>query len=292
MPEISFIQPSVQLQHAPSDVEELALVLEATGLPYILKDGGLWVAEKDAEAACYQLQLYELENHDWPPVVPRQQEHPQAPPTVLILGVLVVFYGVTGPWTADNPWFQGGCVDKTAIFQHGEWWRLVTGLTLHADLVHLLGNCAIGGVLIHLLSKILGYGLAWLLLILAGAAGNWLNVVVREGPHLSVGLSTAVFAAVGMLTALQMLHKNAPRWKTVLAPLGAGLALLALLGTTGEHTDLGAHFFGFLTGLGTGSLLRATPVISWCRPALVQAGLLAAALALVTFSWWCTPHPW
>ncbi len=32
-------------------------------------------------------------------------------------------------------------------------------------------------------------------------------------------------------------------------PLGAGLALLSMLGSGGERTDLMAHLFGFMTGL-------------------------------------------
>lgn len=277
-----------QLAHGDLLVlESLALVLESVGIKHRLRvsDGTLWVDEADVDEAIEQLRLYQEENRDWPPVEQVPELHPQVPPTVLVMGGLAFFYLVTGNWTLNNPWFIQGAVDSTAVRQ-GEWWRLVTGLTLHADAVHLLGNCCLGGVLVHVLSRTIGYGFAWFLLIATGSLGNWCNVLLRQTPHLSVGFSTAVFAAVGILSGLQVFRRRHPFWKDLLLPFGAGLALLALLGTEGERTDLGAHFFGFLTGFCGGILMGITPAVTWCRPAARQRWLFAGAVVSAVFSWW------
>ncbi|MGD9949424.1 MAG: rhomboid family intramembrane serine protease [Desulfobulbus sp.] len=268
-------------------LESLALVLEAVGIDYYLQehDKKLWVAESDVAAAVEQLHLYHQENLNWPPVEKLPEPHPQVPPTVLVMGALALFFFITGRWTTHNPWFVHGAVDALAVGR-GEWWRLITGLTLHADMVHLLGNCCLGGVLVHLLSRSIGYGLTWILLIGTGALGNWCNVVVRQSAHFSVGFSTAVFAAVGILSGIQVFRHRNPFWKDLVLPLGAGIALLALLGTEGEKTDLGAHLFGFFAGICSGLLLGGTRVVPWCRPAGTQRRLFLGAIIAVLVSWW------
>jgi membrane associated rhomboid family serine protease len=67
-----------------------------------------------------------------------------------------------------------------------------------------------------------------------------------------LGSSTAVFGALGILTACQTLDvarsTRAVRLWEIILPAGAGIALLAYLGTGDEHTDVTAHLFGFLAG--------------------------------------------
>ena len=124
------------------------------------------------------------------------------------------------------------------------------------------------------------------LLLLAGASGNLLNLALRAQAHLSVGLSTAVFAAVGLLTGLQLVHRTTRSLRALLLPLGAGAGLLVLLGSGTGRTDVGAHFFGFVAGgcggLLTGLLLPAHPSH---RPQL-QAALFALAATLLMVCWW------
>ena len=268
-------------------LESLALVLESVSIDVVLdsKEHTLRVQRNQYDLALEQLQLYREENRHWPPVRKKVEPHPLMPPTVLLMGGLILFYLVTGTWKQNGPWFVHGAVDAAAV-RDGQWWRLLTGLSLHADSRHLLGNCSLGGVLVHLLSRQVGYGLAWALLIGCGVAGNWCNVVFRQTDHLSVGFSTAVFAAVGLLSGTQMVQKENVVWQDVLLSLGAGMALLALLGTTGERTDLGAHFFGFLVGTGAGVLAAISGLIGWARPQHRQRYLFAVTLGLVAWSWW------
>jgi rhomboid protease GluP len=102
-----------------------------------------------------------------------------------------------------------------------------------------------------------GSGLGWLAILLAGAAGNLLNALIQSGGHTAIGASTAVFAAVGILSGVMLRRKryrHAPglrRW----APLAGGLMLLVYLGLGGERTDIGGHVAGFAVGVVAGVML-------------------------------------
>jgi len=69
-----------------------------------------------------------------------------------------------------------------------------------------------------------------------------------------------------------------------LAPLVAGIALLAFTGTGGERTDVLAHLLGFVAGVGLGFGLAHAPLPPPGRPApqWLAGGL---ALALLSGAW-------
>ena len=263
-----------------------SLVLSAMGIDHLKTETALLVQPEDEGLASRHLQAYLEENRNWPPPAYLQERKQTAqPPTLLMIGGLFLFYQLTGSWEQTNPWFQAGAIDSSRILDHGEWWRLFTALSLHADGMHLLGNCIIGGFMVHLLCKTIGSGTGWLLLLLAGASGNLLNIALRSMPHHSVGFSTAVFAAIGMFTGLQ-LQKNKFSPMGIILPLGAGLSLLAFLGTEGERTDLGAHLLGFCCGIFAGLLVTATRLAELSDNHSFQRILFSVAVLLIFTCWW------
>lgn len=264
-----------------------SLVLSAVGIDHLQTESTLMVHPEDEEKANRNLQAYMEENRGWPPPQDWRQARKQTaqPPTLLMIGSLFLFFLVTGPWQQGNPWFQAGSIDSAGILQQGEYWRLITALSLHADGMHLLGNCLIGGLMVHLLGKTIGYGTGWLLLFLTGAAGNLINIAVRSTTHHSVGFSTAVFAAIGMFSGLQLKGRNLSPMGIVL-PLGAGVGLLAFLGTEGERTDIGAHLFGFCCGLAAGLLVKLTGLSEMDDNRTLQRILFILALGLLVAAWW------
>lgn len=165
---------------------------------------------------------------------------------------------------------------------NGELFRCVTALLLHADAAHLAGNMA--GIVVFgtAVCGIAGTGLGWLAILGCGALGNFLNAVVHETGHLSVGASTAVFGAVGLLCALQAVYavRTGRGWRQVLLALGGGLGLLAFLGT-GMRSDIGAHLFGFLAGILMGGAYGL-----WVqRPLGRYAQVLCGAIAVFATLW-------
>lgn len=279
----------VKIAHgSPAQLVMPSLVLKAVGIDHLIDDHAhaLMVAAKDADSAMYHWRCFLEENRNWPNRPPPTPKPPSnAPPTIAIISLLALFFFHSGSWHTDNPWFLVGAIDSDLMSHHHQWWRLITALTLHADTGHLIGNCLLGGVIIHLLSNMFGYGASWLLLILGGSIGNLLNILIRSQPHLSVGLSTAIFTAIGVLTGSQLLRYKSQGLKELLVTLGAGAGLLAFLGSEGARTDLGAHGFGFLSGVPLGLLCQRMRLAAKVDQASLQFGLLLLAATLVVGAW-------
>ena len=273
----------------PEHLATCSLVLNAVGIKHSLDlSHSLLITPSDsAEAARYHLEQYFEENANWPetPQSLQIERQPGTPPTILLIGMMALFFIITGPWDDASPWFMTGALDSQAVLHNGEWWRLVTALTLHADQVHLLGNCIIGGFLVHLLCKTVGSGMGWFLLITCGALGNYLNIVARDTVHYSVGFSTSIFAAIGIFSGLQILAGRKNLLRNLVIPLGAGVGLLALLGVEGERTDLGAHFFGFICGLGMGITIRHFNILRHSVTISLQEKLLMLTLSMIGICW-------
>ena len=272
-----------------------ALVLDSRSIPCCIKsDGAEWqllVPEHQMISARRELRLYEEVNQNWPPPLPAaRQLIENTLPTISVLILLATFHNLT---LLGLPLPDSGIIDIKELgaahagkILDGQYWQCITALTLHADLTHLLSNLTIGGVFIILLCRELGSGLAWSLLLASGAIGNLINAWLQSPAHRSVGASTAVFGAVGILAAISMVryrHHLQRRWSI---PIAAGLALLAILGTEGKQTDLGAHLFGFCSGVLLG-IAAEYLMGKFGRPKAVLNFLLALLSGtLVIAAWW------
>jgi rhomboid protease GluP len=123
--------------------------------------------------------------------------------------------------------------------------------------------------------------------LLAATGANALNAWVQSVDHRSIGASTAVFAALGMLVTYTWWRgylRDTP-WRGRIAPIVAGLGLLGFTGTGGENTDLGAHLFGFIAGLGTGLAIARFAPVPWLRDAVVQRVCGACTALLLAAAW-------
>jgi membrane associated rhomboid family serine protease len=278
---------SVRTTRSRARADEWALVLAAEGLhPRITRGPGgfaLQVGDEEAERAFAALAAYAYENPNAPPT----REAPGRPMDLtaglVISCALLVFFSVTGPRDPRVPWFARGSADAERILD-GEVWRTVTALTLHADMGHALGNALAGTLFVGAVCSSLGVGAGGALVLVAGAAGNAANALLRGPNHRSVGASTAIFGAVGILGALGVRRHRlrGVRGRRALAPAAAGLALLAMLGT-GDRADLSAHLLGLLAGALLGAGVAPAPEARAGRTG--QALLAAAAIAALLGCW-------
>ena len=282
----------IEVRRCPSarEADRLALVLAAMGIasrqvPMPL-GVGLFVAAPDAAQARHELAAYEHENAPRRRAMAAPKRLHEAWPAALAYALLLLFFFGAARrdlWGID--WLQAGAV-QAGLMRAGEWWRAVTALTLHLDHGHLVGNLFAGAAIGTVAAQLLGPGLAWLAILLAGSLANLLAALLRAPDHAAIGASTAVFAALGIVSAFTRQRRWLQRDLRLrrLAPLGAGVLLLAYLGFGGERTDVGAHVAGFAVGLACGWALARwhERVPSGMRPQWVYG---AIAFWLIVVSW-------
>lgn len=268
------MEDDVEILRAPDAklISELSLVLNSVGIDHrvVGNQHQQWIITRPeyARAALEELSNYHRENVGRSRREAKLQFYAGAGTQALIWTVVLTLVHVLAQARSFSiDWKRAGAVDGELI-RAGELWRPFTALCLHADVEHLVSNLAFGALFVVLLHQVLGAGLLWTTVVLAGAAGNAVNAWIA-GPDLrSLGASTAVFAALGALTAVQWSRKAAStkdlakRW----IPLIAGVLLLGWNGMGGvrhdpmtgivrppdDNTDIGAHIAGFVCGLAIG----------------------------------------
>jgi membrane associated rhomboid family serine protease len=151
-----------------------------------------------------------------------------------------------------------GKSSSRGILQEGEWGRAFTAMFLHADTGHLMGNIVSGGIFSVLACRSIGW-LAWPLILLSGFLGNLATAFAHQGEAFSsIGASSAVFAALGLLTGygcyLAFRLPASTPWASVMIPVGGGIALLGIYGGGGIGVDVLAHLAGFCFGAPAGAI--------------------------------------
>ena len=283
--------PLVEIVRYPSwpEAEAGALVLTAVGVGCRLQqegsEVGLSVSAADAIRARRELVEYARENGGRAQPALRPAAADGIGAALTYAAALAFIYAAAARRLFGIDWLSAGHAEAGAILG-GEWWRALTALSLHVDFDHLASNMVAGALLAVLITPVLGAGLTWLSILLAGGIGNGLNALVQPADHAAIGASTAVFAALGLLAALKW-RRDARNWARGLRrwlPLAAGIALLAFLGTGGERTDVGAHVMGFLTGIGFGAGLHVLGArVPQGRSAQATYGIVA--LLLFCLAW-------
>jgi len=245
--------------------EEWELVLLAQGLSPRLRrtpDGVvLSVSEAERDRALASLSAYDRENSQNLAARVEPIESGSWVAAAAVGLVLLLFYSITVQWLPALSWFARGAADAERIL-HGELWRTVTALTLHADVAHVLSNAVAAAIFLSAVFSLVGMGLGGALVLLAGAGGNLANAFLHDSAHTSIGASTAVFAAVGLLGSLAVTQRRRSalsRWRAWL-PAAAALALLGMLGSSGQRVDIWAHLCGLVVGAVLGML------IAWVTP--------------------------
>lgn len=268
------------------------LALESAGIRYSIEfrdgDYAIVVATADAPRARQELDAYAGEN---PPVAPPVFDERVLPAHTGWIGafayvaVLAVFTALQHNNVFSSNWLPAGR-NNAGLVRDGELWRVFTALTLHADVAHLVSNMLIGGLIGLFVGQVMGSGRAWLCILLCGAAGNLLSAMLRPPGHSSIGASTAVFAALGILAGQTWSERQRLRGGTLakLAPIVGGVILLSYLGTDGERTDVLSHVTGFCCGMLLGAIYpRLGERIAFSTAAQTAMGI--GAIALLALSW-------
>jgi membrane associated rhomboid family serine protease len=285
-------EAAVRVSPSRAQAEAWDFVLEAVGIAHrvgITEEGwAVLVPPPLVATALAALDAADREASEEPAREPQAPDHGRSFVGLAAAATIAAFFWVSGPRHGADAggWFRVGSGVAGAIV-HGQWWRVVTALTLHSDFIHVTGNAVAFLVFLSALGRWLGGGLALFATLLAGAAGNLLTAYVYGNPHNVVGASTATFAALGLLGGLQFQRRYSVRTvgrfkRAFLLGVAASLGLFAMLGV-GERVDMLAHASGLVFGLGFGLLwghLVRRPV-----KLLGQAICLCATVATVAAAW-------
>jgi rhomboid protease GluP len=284
----------------PRRAESWSFVLEALGIPHRVMPtetgAALLVHPTAAAKATAALEAHDREAAEVPvPEPPAPDSGPSSVGMVLAMA-LVAFFFVTGS-RGETRWFGAGSAVAELIVK-GAWWRAVTALTLHANLGHVAGNAAALIIFVSALGRWLGPGMASLLVLFTGTAGNLINAYVHGTHHDSIGASTAAFGAIGLMGGLQFVRRA--RWKAradwrrrALAAIAATLGIFAMLGGAVDlkdpspliprDIDVTAHAAGLVVGLVTGLVVGR--LLQRRLPALAQWTLVALSAGTVVLCW-------
>jgi rhomboid protease GluP len=246
---------------------------------------GLLVAAQDYQKAVDAIRQYRIENRGWP-----WQRQIFRPGILFDWGslawvvLLLLFFELD-----DRLGFRSiGLVDTVAV-AHGQWWRLFTGIWLHADVAHLAANATFGLVLLGLAMARFGTGAGLLSAYLAGAGGNLFVCLLLPERGRSLGASGMVMGALGLLAvqSLSIWRKTRHPAKYIVTGISGGLMLFVLFGLSPD-SDVLAHLGGFLSGLLLGGLLASFPALARNNSANLGSGLLFAILVILP--WWRAWH--
>jgi rhomboid protease GluP len=289
-PTANRMEPSTTLISATSRSQAMdwSLVLASQDISCIIRHAaeenqwGLEIAASDHGRASAAIRQYQWENRGWKWRQPLSWPGGTFHWGGLIWCLLLVLLHATA--TQYPRLASAGVLDSAAV-RTGEWWRLFTAMTLHADTGHLVSNITTGLVLFGLAMARYGAGVGLLAAYLAGLGGNLFGLWLYLDPYRGLGASGMVMGALGLVAAQSLAPASArPRpLKIALGGLLGGVMLFLLLGTN-PQSDLVAHLGGFGAGCGLGSVLVWTTTAG--QPATrvnFSAGLLLAAAVIYTW---------
>lgn len=267
------------------------LVLSSAGIAFRIRRDphgwAVWVREQQYDQAVQIMADYFREN--------RREHFPESrdPQPVrssarfaeaLFAAVFLLAWHLAFSWAGSQETVIRGFGASAGAILDGQVYRAVTALMIHADAAHLAGNMLGITVFGAAVTGETGWGLGWLMILVSGIAGNLLNAALYGSGHLSIGASTSVFGAIGILAGYQVARRFRSRRKGLAAwaPLACGLALLGFIGS-GENVDIMAHFLGFVSGI-----LMGGAYVLLCRVQpnrIIQAVCLAMTFAAIALAW-------
>jgi membrane associated rhomboid family serine protease len=177
---------------------------------------------------------------------------PERATLALVLVLVAVF--ATGSIVLSEKWQERiilWAANAPDVVTHGQWWRVLTALFLHANLLHLAMNAIALWVFGSAVEKTLGRWQLLLIFLISGMTGNFLSAL-RASYDLAIGASGGIFGVIGAF-AVAIWRLKEPMY----APLKRRLLLLLALVVTADLTigwlepqvDNLAHAGGFAAGI-------------------------------------------
>ncbi|PWA07452.1 rhomboid family intramembrane serine protease [Flavobacterium psychrotolerans] len=147
--------------------------------------------------------------------------------------------------------YRWGAVHRSSVL-HGEWWRLLTCIFLHGNLMHILNNLLSLYFVSFFLEPILGRWCYLFVYIICGLCASLTSIYWHKN-GISVGASGAVFGLFGFMLALIVMKVFEPalnRTFFIITSVFVGYNLLmGLAGGVDNAAHIGGVLGGFVIGL-------------------------------------------
>jgi membrane associated rhomboid family serine protease len=185
-----------------------------------------------------------------------------ATPGLIILNVLVFFVMILNGISPLNPDLSSiipwGVKYSIVILENGEWWRFVTGMFIHAGLLHLVINMAGLWFLGNITERLYGSVTFTLIYLVSGLSGNVISLFLNT-IGISAGSSGAIMGILGalipvMLNRKILLPRRLVRQVLILLVVATGITFV--FGFFVDFVDNAVHFGGFAIGVGIGYILQ------------------------------------
>jgi rhomboid protease GluP len=169
----------------------------------------------------------------------------------------------------------------------GEWWRFLTPMVLHGNLLHIAFNTLLLWQLGGYVERLLGAGVFLIVYVLCGVIATVVSLQLHASGQVSVGASGAVFGLAGVLLAVAFAGGRGAghRLGAMLGELRGSLVTFviynAIAGVVLPQIDNAAHAGGLAGGLALGWFvgrhsLQARPAASRTLLPIALTVLLAA----------------
>lgn len=205
---------------------------------------------------------------------------------VLLVANVAIWAVVYFTWDGLGAKLVNLGVKSDELIAQGEYWRLLTAMFLHIEIVHIFSNMLALYALAPQVESTFGRARFLAVYFLSGLLGSGLSYLLTPGD--SLGASGAIYGLLGALVAYFVRnHRGFGEYgRRRLANLLGVIALNLLITIAVPYIDLWGHAGGLLGGLALGWALAPVYRIDrdelWGMPRVVDAG--SARLRLVVTS--------
>jgi membrane associated rhomboid family serine protease len=204
--------------------------------------------------------------------------------TYALIAINVVLFLASGRFSVGSTSGGSTLFDKFALFgpavANGDYWRIVTGGFLHANLLHIFFNMYLLYLLGQMLEPALGsvrFTLIYFVSLLAGSLG----ALVVDPNSVTVGASGAVFGLMGA-AAVELRARGINPFET---NIGGLIVFNLIFSFVFSGISVGGHIGGLIGGAAAGFLFLQADERRIPRQAAVGLSLaLAAVVAAAAIS--------
>lgn len=174
---------------------------------------------------------------------------------ILIYFVVMFIGGVNPLSSSSQELFEWGAL-RSASLRDGEWWRVVTSMFMHANVLHLVGNLIGLGVAAFFGIGLFKAGKTAVIFLISGVCAGTVAAWAFDGIY--VGASGAVMGLMGAILAVYICYRKSLDERDGLWWIAGTAALTLLMGIQAGISNT-AHVVGLLTGAVLGLLLFTPP---------------------------------